>query len=349
MIVEACAITTRVAPSFMRIGHLDLFARRAEARGAASEAHKQLAQIVRHAAFREFPELVKEHCDEDSIDRTFGESSLEPPAALGGELPPVHAETICPPLMAAAFLRASGKNIAKMTAGWLRVGFCQGNFNADNCLVAGRTMDYGPFGWMDAYDPNFAKWTGSGEHFAFANQPSAGFANFSVLADSVAPLLNGGASEAGTIIAEMEDVFETEVSKMWRSKLGFKVDDDKNDEPKNLTAARLWSKGLEPLLREREVDFTVAFRLLSKVIVETDESKLFQHVTRAFYHQKDVDEEEVRRKWSVFLKEWSDAVLEGTYCISQIPPTVCSYKTDTFFYLSKATSPRRTEPQSRFA
>ena len=147
----------------------------------------------------------------------------------------------------------------------------------------------------------------------------------------------------------MEDVFETEVSKMWRSKLGFKVDDDKNDEPKNLTAARLWSKGLEPLLREREVDFTVAFRLLSKVIVETDESKLFQHVTRAFYHQKDVDEEEVRRKWSVFLKEWSDAVLEGTYCISQIPPTVCSYKTDTFFYLSKATSPRRTEPQSRFA
>ena len=52
-------------------------------------------------------------------------------------------------------------------AGWLRVGFCQGNFNADNCLVGGRTMDYGPFGWLERYDPNFAKWVGSSSHFAF--------------------------------------------------------------------------------------------------------------------------------------------------------------------------------------
>ena len=36
--------------------------------------------------------------------------------------------------------------LAAMIAGWMRVGFCQGNFNADNCLVGGRTMDYGPFG-----------------------------------------------------------------------------------------------------------------------------------------------------------------------------------------------------------
>jgi len=56
----------------------------------------------------------------------------------------------------------------------------QGNFNGDNCLVGGRTMDYGPFGFMEGYDPSFAKWTGSGEHFAFANQPQAGFANWQV-------------------------------------------------------------------------------------------------------------------------------------------------------------------------
>ena len=36
--------------------------------------------------------------------------------------------------------------LAAMIADWIRVGFCQGNFNADNCLVGGRTMDYGPFG-----------------------------------------------------------------------------------------------------------------------------------------------------------------------------------------------------------
>jgi uncharacterized protein YdiU (UPF0061 family) len=115
--------------------------------------------------------------------------------------------------LASAFLRASGAAIAKMTAGWLRVGFCQGNFNADNCLVAGRTMDYGPFGFMDAYDPFFAKWTGSGEHFAFANQPSAGAANFAVLASSVSPLLAGGEEEAMAIVAEVEEVFEEEARK----------------------------------------------------------------------------------------------------------------------------------------
>jgi uncharacterized protein YdiU (UPF0061 family) len=42
-------------------------------------------------------------------------------------------------------------------------------------------MDYGPFGFLEEYDPLFAKWTGSGEHFAFANQPQAGFANWQVL------------------------------------------------------------------------------------------------------------------------------------------------------------------------
>ena len=40
--------------------------------------------------------------------------------------------------------------------------------------VGGRTMDFGPFGFLEAYDPGFAKWVGSGNHFAFMNQPNAG-------------------------------------------------------------------------------------------------------------------------------------------------------------------------------
>jgi hypothetical protein len=72
-------------------------------------------------------------------------------------------------------LLAFGERLGALVASWLRVGFCQGNFNADNCLVGARTMDYGPFGWMDAYDPLFAKWTGSGENFFFCLcRPSSG-------------------------------------------------------------------------------------------------------------------------------------------------------------------------------
>ena len=304
MIVETCAITTRVAPSFTRIGHVDLFARRASARGPDSDAHAQLAQMVRHAAFREFPDLLEE----------YAESSSEPPRDA-------HAETTCPPLLASAFLRRSGAAIAAMTAGWLRVGFCQGNFNADNCLVAGRTMDYGPFGFMDAYDPLFAKWTGSGEHFAFANQPSAGLANFAVLASSVAPLLAGGEEEAMAIVAEMEAVFESETEKTWRVKLGFEADCDARTAA---VADALWREKLEPLLRDAETDFVVAFRQLSSAVAadlgdsrgdsndsnDSNDSRLFEHVACAFYDEKAARQNaNLRRDWIAFLTEWRAAVL----------------------------------------
>jgi hypothetical protein len=74
-------------------------------------------------------------------------------------------------VLLSSFALNCNSRLYNLVTGWLRVGFCQGNFNADNCLVGGRTMDYGPFGWMDEYDPGFAKWVGSGEHFAFMNQP----------------------------------------------------------------------------------------------------------------------------------------------------------------------------------
>ena len=117
-----------------------------------------------------------------------------------------------------------------MIAEWIRVGFCQGNFNADNCLVGGRTMDYGPFGsrcccyddadeaapvfmltmmgapatipdslthiifvfsgFVDAYDPEWCSWTGGAPHFSFMSQFDAGRANFNVFARNLLPLLD---------------------------------------------------------------------------------------------------------------------------------------------------------------
>ena len=61
--------------------------------------------------------------------------------------------------------------------------------------MGGRTMDYGPFGWMDQYDPFFAKWVGSGQHFAFMNQPGAAHANYQTFAESLEPLLGDKADK----------------------------------------------------------------------------------------------------------------------------------------------------------
>ena len=274
MIRETCAITTRVAPSFLRVGHVDLFSRRAVRAGKGTPQHAELEQIVRHAIFREFPEIL----DASSEDGSSGVT----------------------PAQAAAFLRASGAAICEMVAGWLRVGFCQGNFNADNCLVGGRTMDYGPFGFMDAYDPYFAKWTGSGEHFAFANQPGAGLANFAVLAASVAPLLAGEEDEASDIVREIEGAMETAVAATWRRKLG--LDDDASP----ASVAKLWDYGLEPLMRAAECDYVVCFRQLADVALVGDFAKLsdeelFAPLAPAFYAPLDAD---ARARWADWIREW---------------------------------------------
>jgi serine/tyrosine/threonine adenylyltransferase len=148
MITEPCAITCRVASSFTRVGHLDLFSRRAEKKSMQNSEQtesrydtstlewKELEDMIWHACYREFRE--------DAYDPFFDDNIVSAATVL---------------------LNKSAENLAAMVAHWLRVGFAQGNFNADNCLVSGKTMDYGPFGFMEEYNPVFAKWTGSGEHF----------------------------------------------------------------------------------------------------------------------------------------------------------------------------------------
>jgi hypothetical protein len=116
MVTEPCAISTRVAPSFLRVGHVDLFSRRAAEPSASELAKRQHVAMVEHMLFREYPDVL-------------------PGAPLQER--------------ALAAIDAAADRIAAMVAGWIRIGFCQGNFNADNCLAGGRTMDYGPFGWMD--------------------------------------------------------------------------------------------------------------------------------------------------------------------------------------------------------
>ena len=132
MIEEKCAITTRVCRSFLRVGHFDLFARRVdtvkeEADGSTvmkdTTEYKELEALMWHACYREFY---------NEAYAPFYELGDAKSAAL-------------------ILLECSMKKIAVMVADWVRVGFVQGNFNADNCLISGKTMDYGPFGWVEVY------------------------------------------------------------------------------------------------------------------------------------------------------------------------------------------------------
>jgi len=203
-----------------------------------SREFKELEMLVWHACYREFPSVCYEPFRDDgdilSASKCLLDHSLE--------------------------------GIATMVAGWIRVGFAQGNFNADNCLVAGRTMDYGPFGFMDEYHPLFAKWTGSGDHFGFLNQPNAGYANFAMLASSIMPIIEAYSSsmdEAKSyqdeIMEKGQRIFEEKLMEGLRSKMGFHPGDESADE--------LWSD-LEVLLRENKTDWTVFWRQLTAVAKE---------------------------------------------------------------------------------
>lgn len=239
MIEEQCAITCRVAPSFSRVGHLDLFSRRAR-QDAFRKA--EFEELLQHVISREYPELLTETGDATRLEQV-------------ADLKPV----------ALKFAEASRKKLASLAAHWLRVGFCQGNFNADNCLVGGRTMDYGPFGFVDAYDPAFAKWVGSGDHFAFANQPGAALANWGTLVKSLAPLFD----DPAPLQALLDDAnvhFQAEVDDCYRRKLGFGEGVDAADQPKTL-----WRR-LEPELRG--MDYTIFFRELAQCVEGGDASLL---------------------------------------------------------------------------
>ena len=115
---ERCAITCRAAPSFIRVGHFELYARRA-AKGDP-DAREQLAELFVHAIRREYPEM-----DDGTLSNRTAQGGIDPAKVAG-------------------FTRRVMQQLATLSVGWVRTGYVQGNMNSDNCAVGGRTIDYGP-------------------------------------------------------------------------------------------------------------------------------------------------------------------------------------------------------------
>lgn len=311
MIQEAAAITCRVCRSFVRIGHIDLFSRRAERKNVElgrqsnndndndktdkrwhtdTREWKELEQIIWHTCYREFRN--------EAYDPYYFENKDLASAA-------------------SVLLTLSADRLSHMVAQWIRVGFAQGNFNGDNCLVGGNTMDYGPFGFMEEYNPLFAKWTGSGQHFGFMNQPSAGFANYNVLVESVVPVICAArqTEDVDAVIKEFVDPaaekFEAAVDTVLRNKLGFQADQDLGDD--------VWEV-LETMMRKTRTDWTLLFRQLTYVVRDfpdmesTDYEAMMRQLegddavregSSPFYEPLD---DETRKEWIAWMDQWRTAL-----------------------------------------
>ena len=174
----------------------------------------------------------------------------------------------------------------------MRVGYCQGNFNSDNCAVGGFTLDYGPFGFMGEFDPDFQPWTGGGRHFSFFNQPTAAAANFHMFWSALCHLVPEGSS-ARAELDEVQEGFapavQDHIRQIWAAKLGLKAFDS------DLLAS------LVELMHTSKADLTLFFRELSHL--PENESPL----QRSFAVEASP---EVNDQWSTWYTAWKARLLE---------------------------------------
>ncbi len=259
MTSEPVAITTRVAPSFIRVGQLELFARRAR-KEEHPQAMEELEQIVLHLIDREYA---------DAIDPAL--STNEKLLLLAHEF---------------------RDRLTSLVANWIRVGYCQGNFNSDNCAAGGFTLDYGPFGFCDVFDPLFQPWTGGGHHFAFLNQPAAAERNYQSFCSALRPLLAAhpdSLRQLDEIQRNFLKFMQGKMETMWAEKLGLGSFD-----------AELFSE-LARLMQQMPVDYTIFFRELSSIPNDIGPLK------RSFYKSTpyDADPEGMDRRWAEWLRKWT--------------------------------------------
>ncbi len=253
MVNNPAAITTRVAPSFLRVGQLELFARRVRSH-AHPAALAELQMIVAHL-------IERNYRSEINAALPFAEQVLELARLFRGRL-------------------------TALVANWMRVGYCQGNFNSDNCAAGGYTLDYGPFGFCELFDTRFQPWTGGGEHFCFFNQPAAAEVNYGMFVKSLRPLLEQNKealAQLEAIQAGFVEAMAQALEAMWCRKLGLATYN-----------AELVQELLQLLMNSR-ADYTVFFRRLSAIPEHIEALK------ESFYLPSS---EELDQHWSAWLQRW---------------------------------------------
>jgi uncharacterized protein YdiU (UPF0061 family) len=213
--IETAAVVTRVAPSFIRFGHFEHFA-----------ANGQLEQL------RELADYV--------IDKFYPECRGS--ASFAGNA-------------YAAFLEQVSERTAAMVAQWQAVGFCHGVMNTDNMSILGLTIDYGPFQFLDAFDPgHICNHSDEQGRYAFNKQPNVAYWNLFCLGQALLPLIE----DQDVALAALESyktVFPRELEARMRAKLGLR---DAQPGDRELIERTL------KLLAADRVDYTIFWRRLSQ-------------------------------------------------------------------------------------
>lgn len=273
--LEPGAVVCRVAPSFVRFGSFEIFAARGE--------HEPLRQLTQYVIRQHFAPLI----------HSPGVSPLDPPVLV-------------------AWFREVCERTAKLVAHWMRVGFVHGVLNTDNMSILGLTIDYGPYGWLDDFNPGWTPNTtdAGGRRYRFGHQPAIAGWNLARLAEALLPL--------GPSLEDFQDAlehyahcFEREYRTQQRQKLG--LNDVELSAPCE-TPEEL-GEALTELMLQQETDMTLLYRSLAQLelspaaLEDASDVALTAPLDEAFYQAPSA---ETRAAFAGWIRRYARRVqLEG--------------------------------------
>ncbi|MCL4137444.1 UNVERIFIED_CONTAM: hypothetical protein GTU68_024969 [Idotea baltica] len=233
---EPGAVVCRVAPSFIRFGSFQIFAARQET--------EQLRQLTDFTIGHYFPHLAQDH--EPGSNAIYG-----------------------------AFFDEVCRATLAMVIGWMRVGFVHGVMNTDNMSIHGATIDYGPYGWLEGFDPGWTpNTTDAGQRrYRYGHQPQVAQWNLLQLANALVQLSGEPEPFENALLAYAEN-YERDNAAMWRSKIGLA-----HGEAAAASADQLVAE-LVDLLLLTETDMTIFFRRLADI---TTDATLVAPLADAYY------------------------------------------------------------------
>jgi uncharacterized protein YdiU (UPF0061 family) len=181
------------------------------------------------------------------------------------------------------FFEAVADKTRNMIVHWQRVGFVHGVMNTDNMSIHGITIDYGPYGWLEDYNPNWTPNTTDNQNkrYRFGNQPQVAQWNLLQLANALFPIIQE-VKPLEKILNDFSIKYEEDYIIMMHNKLGFEIS---IEETKNIMYL------LTENLQLTETDMTIFFRNLSQVTKEDSVENAFEKIKTSFYKLEDLKDE----------------------------------------------------------
>ena len=228
-IEERCTIISRIAPTFIRFGSFEIFKTR------DSQTGRQGPSLGR----QDIKQQLVEYC----ISTFF---------------PEIHAKEASLLEKTRDFFREVVRSTALLVSHWQAVGFCHGVLNTDNMSILGLTIDFGPFGFMDHYNPDFiCNGSDDGGRYTFSSQPEICGWNLRKLAEALDPILP--LSEGQQVLREeYVSAFEREYLCRMRRKLGLLQEHEGDSE---------LVRALLDTMQKTYADFTNTFRNLNLILI----------------------------------------------------------------------------------